>query len=148
MKIYQRMLILSSILLTLPGLYSEVLGQGRNARRLTGTWNLDTARSDNVRAAIDRAIINRNTNVDQIRQRLENRLQPPDQLAIEQSGQRVTLASSTAQQVSFDADGRSRSETNANGRTVQTTAALNGSAAGPAITKSRSDPWITVEACK
>ena len=128
MKIYQRMLILSSILLTVPGLYSEVLGQGRNARRLTGTWNLDTARSDNVRAAIDRAIINRNTNVDQIRQRLENRLQPPDRLAIEQSGQRVTLASSTAQQVSFDADGRSRSETNANGRTVQTTAQLNGSA--------------------
>ena len=37
-------------------------------------------------------------------------------------------ASSSAPQVSFDADGRSRSETNANGRTIQTTASLNGSA--------------------
>jgi hypothetical protein len=127
MKIHQRVLFLCSILLTLLGLYSEALGQGPNARRLTGTWNLDTTRSDNVRAAIDRAIINRNTNSDQIRQRLENRLQPPDRLAIEQSGRRVTVASSTAPQVSFDADGRSRSETNANGRTIQTTATLNSS---------------------
>ena len=127
MKIHQRVLFLCSILLTLPGLYSEALGQGRNARRLTGTWNLDATRSDDVRGAIDRAIVNRNTNSDQIRQRLENRLQPPDRLAIEQSGRRVTIASSTAPQVSFDADGRSRSETNANGRTIQTTANLNGS---------------------
>src|SRR4030095_3055886 len=127
MKIYQRVLILCSILLTLPGLHSEALGQDRNARRLTGTWNLDTTRSDDVRAAIDRAIINRNTNTDQIRQRLENRLQPPDRLAIEQSGRRVTVGSSMAPQVSFDADGRSRSEMNANGRTIQTTANLNGS---------------------
>ena len=127
MKIHQKVLFLCSILLTLPGLSSEALGQGRNARRLTGTWNLDASRSDDVRAAIDRAIINRNTNTDRIRQRLEDRLQPPDRLAIEQSGRRVTLASSTAPQVSFDADGRSRSETNANGRAVQTTATLNGS---------------------
>ncbi|HET6961892.1 MAG TPA: hypothetical protein VFJ27_05335, partial [Terriglobia bacterium] len=70
---------------------------------------------------------NRNTNVDRIRQRLEDRLQPPDSLSIEQSGRRITLASSTAPQVSFDADGRARSETNANGRTIQTTASLNGS---------------------
>ncbi len=39
----------------------------------------------------------------------------------------LALASSTAPQVSFDADGRARSETNANGRTIQTTASLNGS---------------------
>jgi hypothetical protein len=127
MKIHHRVLFLCSILLTLPGLSSEVLGQRRNASRLTGTWSLDASRSDDVRAAIDRAIINRNTNSDQIRQRLENRLQPPDRLAIEQSGRRVTVGSSMAPQVSFDADGRSRSEMNANGRTIQTTANLNGS---------------------
>ena len=78
-------------------------------------------------AAIDRAAINRNTNSDRVRERLENRLQPPDQLAIEQSDRRITMASSTAPQVTFDADGRARSETNANGRTIQTTASLSGS---------------------
>ena len=126
MKIHHRVLFICAILLTLPGLRSEALGQGRN-RQLTGTWNLDASRSDDVRCAIDRANINRNTNADRIRQRLENRLQPPDRLSIEQSGRRVTLASSTAPQVSFDADGRARSETNANGRTIQTTASLSGS---------------------
>ena len=126
MNIHYRVLFLCSILLTLPGLSSEALGQGRN-RQLTGTWNLDTSRSDDVRAAIDRAAINRNTNADRIRQRLEDRLQPPSSLSIEQSGRRISLASSTAPQVSFDADGRARSETNANGRTIQTTASLNGS---------------------
>ena len=122
-----RFTFLLSILLSLPGLHSDALGQGRNARRLTGTWNLDTSRSDDVRDATDRAVTNRGVNSDRIRQRLENRLQPPDRLAIEQSGRRVTLASSTAPQVTFDADGRARTETNANGRTVQTTARLNGS---------------------
>ena len=122
-----RFTFLLSILLTLAGLHSDALGQGRNARRLTGTWNLDTSRSDDVRDAADRAVTNRGMNSDRIRQRLENRLQPPDRLAIEQSGRSVTLASSTAPQVTFDADGRTRTETNANGRTVQTTASLNGS---------------------
>jgi len=121
-----RVVFLLSILLSLPGLHFDALGQGRNARRLTGTWNLDTSRSDDVRGATDRAVTNRGVNSDRMRQRLENRLQPPDRLMIEQSGSRVTLASSTAPQVTFDADGRARTETNANGRTVQTTASLNG----------------------
>jgi len=126
MKIYQRVLS-CLLLLTLPGLQSQALGQGRNNGRLTGTWNLDASRSDDVRAVIDRAAINQNANSDRVRERLENRLQPPDQLAIEQSGRRITMSSSTAPQVSFDADGRSRSETNTNGRTIQTTTSLNGS---------------------
>ena len=44
-----RALFLFSILLSLPGLHSDALGQGTNARRLTGTWNLDTSRGDDVR---------------------------------------------------------------------------------------------------
>ena len=120
--------LLFSILLSLPGLHSNALGQGSNARRLTGTWNLDASRSDDVRAAASRSVANQGANSERMRQRLENRLQPPDRLSIEQSGRRITLASSSAPQVAFDADGRARSETNANGRTVQTTARLNGSA--------------------
>jgi hypothetical protein len=123
----RRVLFLFSILLSLPGSYSDALGQSRTARRLTGTWNLDTSRGDDVRSATDRAVAERGANSERIRQRLENRLQPPDRLSIEQSGRSVTLASSTAPQVTFDADGRARPETNPNGRTVQTTASLNGS---------------------
>ncbi len=122
-----RALFLFSMLLSLPGLHSDALGQGTNARRLTGTWNLDTSRGDDVRDAANRAVTNQGANSERMRQRLENRLQPPDRLSIEQSGRRITLASSSAPQVAFDADGRARSETNANGRTVQTTARLNGS---------------------
>ena len=121
-------IFLFSILLSIPGLNSDVFGQGANAnaRRLTGTWNLDTSRGDDVRDAANRAVTNQGANSERMRQRLENRLQPPDRLSIEQSGRRITLASSSAPQVAFDADGRARSETNANGRTVQTTASLNG----------------------
>lgn len=122
-----RALFLFSILLSLLGLHSDALGQGTNARRLTGTWNLDTSRGDDVRDAANRAVTNQGANSERMRQRLETRLQPPDRLSIEQSGRRITLASSTAPQVAFDADGRARSENNANGRTVQTTARLNGS---------------------
>ena len=122
-------IFLFSILLSIPGLNSDVFGQAANAnaRRLTGTWNLDTSRGDDVRDAANRAVTNQGANSERMRQRLENRLQPPDRLSIEQSGRRITLASSSAPQVAFDADGRARSETNANGRTVQTTARLNGS---------------------
>lgn len=125
---HRSVLFLLSLLLSFPSSEFEVHGQGRNARRLTGTWSLDASRSDNVREATDRAVDNQSGNRERIRQRLENRLQPPDRMAIDLSGRRVTLVSSTAPQVSFDADGRARSETNANGRTVQITASLSGSA--------------------
>jgi hypothetical protein len=53
---------------------------------------------------------------------LEQRLSSPEVLAIEKSGPTVTLASSILPQVTFQADGVARSETNARGRTVTTTA--------------------------
>lgn len=46
----------------------------------------------------------------------------PDMLAIEKNGSQVTIASSTAPQITFNADGTTRTETNANGRTVRVTA--------------------------
>src|SRR5262245_50982006 len=115
----------------LSGLCTEAIGQRTEskaiANRLTGTWSLDASRSDDVRAALDRAIRDRNADTDQVVQRLERRLQPPDRLAIEQSGRRITIGSSTARKFTFDADGRSRAEKSPNGRSVQTTATLTGS---------------------
>ncbi len=90
--------------------------------RLTGTYRLNKSQSDNVNDAIARAISNVDNNSnqrDRIQRNLERRLTSPDMLAIEKDGQQVKLASSLVQQVSFDADGVSRSETNPNGRTVQ-----------------------------
>ncbi len=93
--------------------------------RLTGTYRLNTSLSDNVNTAIDRAIstINNNPNQrDRVQRTLERRLTAPELLAIDKRGQQVTIASSISPQISFSADNISRSETNANGRTVQTRA--------------------------
>jgi hypothetical protein len=114
-------------MLLLSSLPFDALGQGRNSGRLTGTWSLDASRSDDVRDATNRAVGDGGVNTDRMRQRLETRLQPPDRLAIEQAGHRITMVSSNAPRVIFDADGESRAETNANGRSVRTTATLNGS---------------------
>jgi hypothetical protein len=91
--------------------------------RLTGTYKLNVGQSDNVNDVIDRAITSGRFNVnqrDRIQRNLERRLTPPDMLAIEKRGQQVMLASTMSQQISLSADNVSRSETNANGRTVQT----------------------------
>jgi len=106
---------------------AEVLGQGRYSRRLTGTWSLDASRSDDVNDAINRAVSNNGGEPDRMRERLESRLQPPDRIAIQQSGNQITIGSSAAPQVTFTADGQTRRETNPNGRPVQITSNLNGS---------------------
>lgn len=90
--------------------------------RLTGTYRLNTAQSDDVSAAIDKAITNNNYNAnqgDRIRRNLERRLASPDTLVIQKNGQEIMMASSNSPQVTFNADGVARSETNQNGRTVQ-----------------------------
>jgi hypothetical protein len=121
-----QLLSLLTLAFLLQSLSVEVLGQGRSSRRLTGTWNLDSSRSDDVRDATNRALGDRELNSDRWRQRLENRLQPPDRIAIQQSRNQITMSSPAAPQVTFTADGRARTEANANGRSVQTTASLNG----------------------
>lgn len=91
--------------------------------RLTGTYRLNTAQSDNVSAVINRAAPSLGNNVnqnDRMRRQLERRLMSPDMLVIEKRGQEIMMASSMSEQVTFNADGVSRSETNANGRMVQT----------------------------
>jgi hypothetical protein len=100
-------------------------GYGNN--RLEGTYVLDTGRSDNVRNVIDRAIRGQDTqNSQRLRTSLERRLEAPEKLALDRSGRSITMVSSTAPQVTFDADGREQIETRGNGRTVRTTATLNG----------------------
>ena len=94
---------------------------------LTGTYRLDVSRSDDARAAADRATRDlarseRNRVMDSVTRRLE----APDQLALDVRGQSVTIASTRAAQISFVADGRERVETNGSGRTVRSRATVNG----------------------
>jgi outer membrane lipoprotein SlyB len=92
--------------------------------RLTGTYRLNTSASDNVADVIDRSInaYPMGTERDNSRRSLERRLNSPDMIAIEKHGQTVTLASTLLPQVTIQADGVARTETNARGRTTRTIA--------------------------
>ncbi len=91
--------------------------------RLTGTYRLSPTESDNISEIINRAL--RNYPVAQrenVRRNLERRLQSPEVIAVEKEGRMVTMASSTSPQLSFEADGAPRTETNNRGRVITTTA--------------------------
>jgi hypothetical protein len=98
-----------------------------NRRDLTGTFRLDSARSDDVRRAVDNAT--RNLSLAE-RQRvydsLLRRLDPPQMLAIDRRGNSVTIASTRAPQINFVADGRDQVETTPGGRQVRVRATLSG----------------------
>jgi len=95
--------------------------------RLTGLYRLDLTRSDDPREAADRA-----TNSlppgeqERVAESLTTRLTSPDQIAIERRGQSISIGSTRAPRVIFEADGRTRTEQTDDGRPVATRAALYG----------------------
>lgn len=94
---------------------------------LTGTYRLDPTRSDDPRDAANRAtqtlgIRDRQRISDEVTSRLES----PDQIAIELRGRTVTIASSRAPQITFDADGSERVERTSDGRSIRARATLSG----------------------
>jgi hypothetical protein len=101
---------------------------GTNAtNRLSGTFRLDSSRSDNPRDKAQRATQNlgsyeRQEVADQILVRLES----PEMLMIERRGTTMTIASSLAPKSTFEADGRERQEQLPNGRSTKVTATLRG----------------------
>jgi hypothetical protein len=96
-------------------------GRGIDAR-LTGTFRLNRSASDNVSAAVGRVInVYGTSQRPNMRNNLERRLASPDMIAIEKNGQSIVMASDLSPQVSFNADGIARSETNNRGRTITTT---------------------------
>jgi hypothetical protein len=95
--------------------------------RLTGTFRLDSSRSDNAREIADRATRSLSNNEQQsVSERLLARLESPEMLAIERSGSTVTIASSRAPQSTFVADGSEHQEQLSSGRSVRLTATLRG----------------------
>ena len=87
---------------------------------LTGTYQLDTARSENI------ADILSNSNVaGGNKQDLESKLEAPEQIALQIRGDQVTLASTKAAPITVAADGREKTETSG-GKTVRVRATLRG----------------------
>jgi hypothetical protein len=94
---------------------------------LTGVYRLDTRRSDDPRDAAERAVVNLPTSEQQ--QDIDNltlRLTSPDQISIERRGRTVSLASTRAPRITFEADERDRLERAADGHTIRTRASLSG----------------------
>jgi hypothetical protein len=96
-------------------------GRGFDAM-ITGTYRLNTSRSDVVSDVIDRTLGTSYDATQRDRQHrfLERRLASPDTIVIEKRGNDITMASSNAPQVTLSADGTKRTETSPNGRTVTT----------------------------
>lgn len=97
------------------------------ANRLTGTYTIDPARSDKVGRTA--RIATRGTSPEEqqrLRDMISRRLEAPEMIGIQREGRTVTIASTRAPQVTFDADGQTRIEQTPRGRTVRVTAKLVG----------------------
>ena len=88
---------------------------------LSGTYDLDLQRS----VRIDDIVARTNAGAND-REELKDKLTAPAQIALDIRGNNVTLATSNATPVSFLADGRETTETDAQGRTIRMRAALSG----------------------
>ncbi|HRI02416.1 MAG TPA: hypothetical protein PLL77_01625 [Pyrinomonadaceae bacterium] len=97
------------------------LVSAQRATAISGTYDLDRDVSDRV----DDVVADVNV-ADNQRQDLIDKLDAPDQIAIDLRGSQVTLATSKASPVTFSADGRDKTETDGNGRTVRLRATLSG----------------------
>jgi len=99
----------------------------KRTNRLTGTFRLDSSRSDNPRDKAQRATQNLRTDERQeVADQILARLESPEMLMIERRGTTMTIASSLAPKSTFEADGRERQEQLANGRSTKVIATLRG----------------------
>lgn len=95
--------------------------------RFTGTYRLNVYQSSNARTVADNATrYVRTGNRAEISNRLFNRLEAPEMLAIERQGTRVMLASSRSPQVILDVDNREHIESYPNGRASRVRASFSG----------------------
>ena len=105
-------------------------GQGRNQGYrylLTGTYQLESGRSDDPRRVADLA--SRDLPPDQRSRMFDSlmtRLESPNVIAIERMDNSVSMASTLARRVTFDADGRDRTERWSADRTMNTRVSLEG----------------------
>lgn len=95
--------------------------------RLTGVYRLDPTRSDDPQEAAERSTQNLAFGIDPSEmERLTRRLSSPPQLAIERRGATISIASTRAQRITFEADGIERVERTPQGNEVRSRAVLYG----------------------
>jgi hypothetical protein len=95
--------------------------------RLTGTYRLENGRGDDPSKAAEQAARTLPSNQRPgAYQRLMNRLNAPEAIAIDRNQNTVAMASSRGQRVTFEADGQVRTEQGYAGGTVNTRATLYG----------------------
>ena len=91
--------------------------------RLTGTYRLNSGRSDDISSVVDQAIRAANYGNDQqerMRRNLERRLAAPETLTFDKRGQQVTFGSGNMQAIILTANGNRQTETSPNGRSMTT----------------------------
>ncbi|HXG85578.1 MAG TPA: hypothetical protein VNI84_16260 [Pyrinomonadaceae bacterium] len=94
---------------------------------LTGTYRLDTSRSENTDEIANRAVEKSGARNDpEARRDLSNKLEAPEQIAVDVRGGQISLASSRAAAITFAADGRDRNEQTADGKTLRVRTTLRG----------------------
>lgn len=113
--------------------------QVRSDSTLTGTFQIDRSRSE----SISDVLAGNRVGAAQ-RKELEEKLDAPEELAVDVNGSQVTLASSKAAPVTVTADGREKTE-QANGRTVRVRSTLRGEKLTIASLGGETDYTITFE---
>jgi hypothetical protein len=120
---------------------------GRGRSNLTGTYQLNTSQSDNSSSIADqvtRSLPGRDR--PNRRTQILRRLDSPNELAIERNGQSITMVSSNADRVTFEANGQTQFEQGPNGRQIRTVASLSGDRLDINSTGDRSfDYQLTIE---
>jgi hypothetical protein len=110
--------------------------------RLTGLYRLNVESSDDPRAAAERATVNQAFGLEQNEvDELTMRLTSPDQLSLERRGNSISIASTRAPRITFNADGRESVERAADGHTVRTRADLIGDQLSVSSTGSPDDQF-------
>jgi outer membrane lipoprotein SlyB len=101
---------------------------GSAAARLSGTFQLNPSQSDNSRSIVERAVRDiPYSDRQRVSEMLLRRMEAPDMLSIDRQGRTITLASSKAPQMTFDADGQEHIEQSPNSqRTMRVTSNLVG----------------------
>jgi len=125
--------------------YYPPSGNQYGLQRLSGTYRVDRSRSEDARVAVDRAAIGLSRSERQrVLDNISRRLDPPEELAIDLQGSTVTMASTRAPQVTFDADGRERVETTPNGGTIRLRASMSGNQLTISSTGDRGNEFTVV----
>jgi hypothetical protein len=111
---------------------------------LTGTYQLDASRSENVKEIANQAINNSTaSNRDEALQDLEYKLESPEQLTIDFNGNQAILASTLTDQLTLPTDGSVRNETLADGTTLSIRATVRGEELTVSTVGSNNDYTVT-----